>query len=142
MRFLEADFVVRYLTGDDQAKMLACRDLFQRLGRGEAVAMTCEAVITEIEYVLSARAHDGLSAAEIRARLVPILQLKGLRLAHKALYLRALDVYAQFPSLDFEDAVIVAHMECEGIEELYSYVTHFDRVSRVQRLEPERTASS
>ena len=57
MRFLETNIVVRYLTGDDQAKMLACRDLFQRLGRGEEVAMTCEAVITEIVSVLSARAH-------------------------------------------------------------------------------------
>ena len=142
MRFLETNIVVRYLTGDDPAKALACRDLLQRLERGEEVAMTCEAVITEIVYVLSARAHYGLSAAEIRARLVPILQLKGLRLPQKALYVRALDLYAQYPSLDFEDAVIVAHMEREGIEELYSYDTHFDRIPTVQRLEPTRTASS
>ena len=141
MRFLETNIVIRYLTGGDPAKLLACRDLFLRLARGEEVAVTCEAVITEVVYVLSARAHYGLSPAEIRARLVPVIQLKGLRVAHKALYLRALDLYVQYPFLDFEDAVIVAHMEREGIDEVYSYDTDFDRIPTIQRTEPMARSS-
>ena len=53
MRFLDANVFLRCWTGDDQAKAQACYDLFQRLGQGEDEAMTCEAVIAEVVYILS-----------------------------------------------------------------------------------------
>ena len=50
--------------------------------------------------------------------------------------LRGLDVYASFPSLDFEDALAVAHMEQLGISRIVSYDRDFDRVAGVRRTEP------
>ena len=61
--------------------------------------------------------------------------MPGLKLPQRKVYLRALDLYATY-SIDFEDALIVAQMERQGITALYSYDRDFERVPGVTRLEP------
>ena len=137
MRFLDTNIILRYLTHDDDAKAEACYRLFQQVNRGEEELFTCEAVVAEVAYVLSSpRALYRLSHEEIRDRLVPILALRGVRLPQKQLYLRALDIYAFSPVLDFEDALAVAHMEHRGVTEIVSYDRDFDRIVGLQRIEP------
>ena len=137
MKFLDANVILRYLTRDDEAKAQACFALFQRVKQGEEQVLTCEAIITEVVYVLSSpRAPYRLNHEEIRARLLPILALRGLKLPQKRVYLHALDVFASSPFLDFEDALAVAHMERRGIAELLSYDRDFDRVPGFKRVEP------
>ncbi len=137
MRFLDTNVILRYLTRDDEAKAEACYQLFQQVRRGEEELVTCEAIVTEVVYVLSSpRAPYRLSHEEIRARLVPILTLRGLRLQQKRVYLSALDLYASSPFLDFEDALAVAHMERLGVTEIVSYDRDFDRLPTLQRVEP------
>ena len=137
MRFLDTNIIVRYLTRDDEAKAEACYELFQRVQRGEEELFTSEAIVTEVAYVLSSpRAPYRLSHEEIRARLLPILTLRGVRLPQKQVYLRALDLYALYPVLDFEDALAVAHMEHRGLTEIVSYDRDFDRITGLQRVEP------
>ena len=95
MRFLDTNIILRYLTRDDENKAEACYQLFQRVSRGEEDLFTCEAIITEVVYVLSSsRAPYRLSHEEIRERLAPILTIRGLRLPQKRVYIDALDIYA------------------------------------------------
>ena len=137
MRFLDTNVILRYLTRDDEVKAEACYELFQRVSRGEEELFTCEAIVTEVVYVLSsARAGYQLGHEEIRARLLPILTLRGLRIPQKRIYIRALDLHASSNFLDFEDALAVAHMEQQGIEEILTYDRDFDRVNEVSRVEP------
>ena len=137
MRFLDTNVILRYLTRDGRSQGRGLLPAVpERQERGEEL-FTCEAIVTEVVYVLSSpRAGYRLSHDDIRARLVPILSLRGLRLLHKRVYVRALDIYASFPSLDFEDALAVAHIERQGITEIVSYDRDFDRVVQVQRTEP------
>ena len=138
MKFLDTNVILRYLTRDDETKAQACYELFQRVKKGEEELFTCEAIITEVTYVLSSpRAPYQLSHEEIRSRLLPILTLRGLRLPQKSMYLRALDLYASSPFLDFEDALAVAHMEKRGVREILSYDTDFDRIATIARVEPQ-----
>ena len=133
MRFLDTNVILRFLTRDDEEKAAACFRLFQRVQRGDEEILTCEAVVSEVVYVLSSRrAGYGLNREAIRGRLAPILTLRGLRLPQKRVYLRALDIYAASPFLDFEDALAVAHMERQGISEIVSYDRGFDRVAGLQ----------
>lgn len=137
MKFLDANVILRYLTRDDEAKAEACFALFQRVKQGAEEVFTCEAIVAEVVYVLSSpRAPYRLNHEEIRVRLLPILALRGFRLPQKRVYLRALDVFASSPFLDFEDAVAVAHMERRGIRELLSYDRDFDRIPGFKRGEP------
>ena len=137
MKFLDTNVILRYLTRDDEAKAEACYQLFQRVKLGEEELFTCEAVVTEVAYVLSSpRAPYRLSHEEVKARLLPILTLRSLRLPQKRVYLRALDLYASAPFLDFEDALAVVHMEHRGLTEIVSYDRDFDRVAGLRRIEP------
>ena len=136
MRFLDADFFLRYLTRDDEVKADACFRLFQRLKSGEERATTSEVIIAEVVYVLAARALYNLRPDEISARLRPLLAVRGLRVAHKRSCLQALDLYATYPFLDFEDALVVAEMERQGIKTVLSYDRDFDRLEQVSREEP------
>ncbi|MBN1218755.1 MAG: PIN domain-containing protein [Anaerolineae bacterium] len=135
MPFVDTNIFIRYLTKDDPAKAQACFELFQQAAANQVALTTTEAVITEVVYVLSSQKTYGLARADVRARLYPLLSVSGLRLPHRQTYLRALDLYTLYP-LDFEDAVIVAQMERQKINELYSYDQGFDRVASLTRHEP------
>ena len=137
MRFIDTNPFIRYLTRDDMQKAAACHALFQRVQRGEEEIASCEAVFTEIVYILSAPAHYGMARADIRLRVRPLLSMKGLRVPHKQTLLRALDIYAANARFDFEDAVIVAHMERTGATEVLSYDHDFGGAPGVTRVEPE-----
>jgi len=140
MRFLDTNILLRYLVKPasplDAAKQQACAELLQRAKRGQEQFTTCEAVFAEVLYVLCSPRQYQLSHADAAARLRPILALRGLKLPQKRRYQRALDLFATYPFLDIEDALQVAHMEQQEIQELYSYDTDFDRVPGVNRLEP------
>lgn len=68
--------------------------------------------------------------------MMPIISMSGLKMRNKNRYLRALDIFALYSNLDIEDAVTIAHMEAEGIKELLSYDTDFDRKPNIKRIEP------
>lgn len=135
MQFVDTNIFIRHLTRDDPEKAEACFALFQKAERNEVTLTTNEAVIAEVVYVLSSRTLYSLSRGAIRALLYPILSLQGLKLPNRRMYLRALDVYAA-TNLDFEDALIVAHMERLKMSDLVSYDRGFDHVPGVVRLEP------
>ena len=64
------------------------------------------------------------------------LTIAGLKLAQKGTYIRALDLWASYPAVDFEDVLSVAHMERQGLDEILSYDKDFDRIAGVRRFEP------
>jgi len=136
VRFLDANVFLRYLVAGDERKAEACFALFQRVKAGHEVVTTSEVIIAEVCYVLRSRAHYGLTPVDIGARLRPLLTLRGLKLAHKGACVRALDIWASHPRIDFEDALTVAHMERLGLTELFSYDADFDRITNVKRMEP------
>lgn len=135
MQFIDANVIIRYLTRDDPVKAQACFELFKKVERNEVVITTTEAVISEVVYVLASKKHYQLAQDKIRLLLYPILSLKGFKLTNRKMYLRALDLYATY-KVDFEDALIVAHMERQNISELYSYDRGFDKIKSVNRQEP------
>jgi predicted nucleic acid-binding protein len=137
MTFLDTNIILRYLTRDNEAKAQACFALFQRVVEGKETLITTEVVIAEVAYVLASAKNYHLSREDIRARLLPILILRGLHVAQKQVCLRALEIFASSAKLDFEDAFSIAFMEREKVLDIYSYDTDFDRFSHITRQEPE-----
>jgi uncharacterized protein len=140
MRFADTNIFLAYLvkpvSESDQQKSDACRALFQRVIAGEEEITTSESVLAEIVYVLGSPRQYRLPPQDIVSRLKPIIALSGLKIANKRTYLRALDIFAAHPQLDFEDAVSTAIVERMNPAELYSYDRDFDRVDEVTRIEP------
>ncbi len=137
MEFVDTNIFLRFLTGDDPAKAQRCKELLERANRGEVELITSDSVIAEIVFILSSKRLYNQSRSDIRARLYPIISIQGLKLAHRRMYLRALDIYEK-SNLDFEDALTVAQMERQELTELYSYDEDFDKVdgADIARLEP------
>jgi predicted nucleic acid-binding protein len=66
---------------------------------------------------------------------MPIVSLKGLKLPKRAMFLRALDLYAE-NAMDFVNALAIAQMEAWQVTEVYSLDGHFDLVDGIRRIEP------
>ena len=135
MHFIDTNIFIRYLTKDDPDKAQACFELFKQAATNQITLTTIEAVITEVVYVLSSKRTYNLARDEIRARLYPLLSVQGLQLPQRKTYLRALDLYTVH-QIDFEDALIVARMEQQKVNDLYSYDQGFDKISGITRHEP------
>lgn len=133
--FVDANIFLRFLTNDDPVKGSACLALFQQARQRTIELATSESVVAEVVYVLSSPRLYNLDRAEIRDRLYPLLSLPGLKLPDQTLFLRALEIYVSQP-VDFEDALTVAHMQSQGLQEIYSYDRDFDRFPELKRREP------
>ena len=134
MRFLDTNILVRYLTGDDPQKAQASYELLVRVERGEEPVVTTDLVIAETVFVLQSKSYS-LSRDRIRELVEPVIELRGLRLPQKSLYYRVFDLYCQ-KRISFADAYNAAYMASQGLTEIYSYDTDFDRVEGIRRVEP------
>lgn len=132
-RFIDTNIFLRFLTSDLPTQAERCAVLVQRLRDGEEVVSMSPLAVAEIVWTLE-RFYK-LSRAEVAAKVSPLLKLKGLRVANKAVFLRALSLFAE-KNISFTDAYIAVQMERAGVEELYSYDRDFDRVEQVKRIEP------
>ncbi|MBI4312644.1 MAG: type II toxin-antitoxin system VapC family toxin [Chloroflexi bacterium] len=134
-RFLDTSVFIRYLTRDDEAKAQASFALFRRLEGNEETALTSDAVIAEVVFVLQSPRLYRMARDRVRALLEPMVWLRGLRLPNKGLYKQTFDLYCG-TSMSFVDAFSAAYMESQGISEVYSYDTDFDKVTWITRVEP------
>jgi predicted nucleic acid-binding protein len=135
MRFLDANILLRYLTGDHPDHSARAYAFLQRVEAGEIEATITEAVIAEVVHVLSSKVLYNAPRAEIRDRLVATLNLKGMRLRAKGRYIRALDIYAT-TNLDFVDALLVAQVEQTKDAVVVSFDRDYDKIASVTREEP------
>lgn len=134
MQFIDTNVFLRFLTRDDFAKAERVKALLEQAERGEVELTTSESVISELVFVLSSPKLYNVGRERLRQLLLPIVSLRGLKLANRAVFVRALDLYAG-TSMDFIDALAVAHMEARQVTEVYSYDRHFDGVNGIRRLE-------
>ena len=86
-------------------------------------------------YVLSSRRLYNIARAKVWELLTPLVRLPHFRVQNRLSVLRALEIYAS-SNLDFGDALIIASMEQQESQILYSYDTDFDRIQGITRREP------
>jgi len=134
--FVDTDVIIRLLTGDDPDKGAEAAVLFQAVEAGNLSLLAPDTVIADAVYVLSSPRLYNLPRLQIQALLMPLLRLPGFKVRNRQSIIRALELYAS-TRLDFWDALIVASMEQQGSRVLYSYDTHFDHISSVDRRSPK-----
>lgn len=134
-KFIDTNIFIRFFTKDDPQKAARCKELFQTAKEREVALRTTETVVAEVVYILSSPRLYKLKPSRIRDLLLPILALPNLKISLKTEILAALDIYAE-EKIDFEDAILYAQMRARGVEEIYSYDTHFDRLAEIKRREP------
>ncbi len=133
--FLDANIIIRYLTGDNPEQSARAYRLLQQVDEGSVHVTVSEAVVVEVVYVLSSKATYNLPRATVRDRVRAVVEMRGLELQCKRTYLRALQLYAD-TSIDFVDALCIAQMERAGITHIWSFDHRFDRLEGITREEP------
>ena len=133
MRFLDTNIFIRFLTDDVPEKADACEKIFKKAVEKEETLFTTDLVIAEIVWVLES--FYELPKKEIQDKVEKILNTPNLICPHKDLILSALVLYSE-KNIDYIDACNALTLKEKGIEELYSYDKHYDRIDWLTRLEP------
>ncbi len=137
--FLDTNIIIRYVTQDDPDKAERSRELLKKVEAGELTFFASESIVVEIVQVLSSKGLYNQPRATVASHLSAILALTRLKLANKRTILRALDVWVNASaSVDFVDALSVAHMERQHISSIASFDRDFDRFTQIDRYEPPR----
>ncbi len=134
MRFLDTNILICYFSKDDEEKAQKALGLLQRIERGEERAETSLPVIFETVFTLQRRYH--VPRAQIKALLLPILRMRGLRLPSKSLCIAALDIYVE-RNISYVDAFNAVYMRAKRMREIYSWDKDFDAIEGITRIEPE-----
>jgi len=134
MRFIDTNLFIRYFTRDDEEKAQRVLSLLKRVERGEEKITTSSLVIFETIFTL--QSFYQVPKQQVKELMLPILNLKGLKLPGKGLYQQALDNYVK-KNVSFTDAFNATFMLKKGIKELYSYDEDFDKIKGIKRLTPE-----
>ena len=133
MRFLDTNIFIRFLTDDVPEKADACEKIFKKAVEKEETLFTTDLVIAEIVWVLES--FYELPKKEVQDKVEKILNTPNLICPHKDLILSALVLYSE-KNIDYIDACNALTLKEKGIEELYSYDKHYDRIDWITRLEP------
>ncbi|MCL6584091.1 MAG: PIN domain-containing protein [bacterium] len=134
MRFIDTNLFLRYLTRDEEEKAQKILELLKRVEKREEKIITSSLVMFEVIFTLEK--YYKVSREEIKKLLSPLLDLRGLKLSDKEVFKDALVLFAQKKSLPFVDAFNAAWAIKNGIKEIYSYDTDFDKVEGIKRVEP------
>jgi predicted nucleic acid-binding protein len=133
--FVDADVIVRLLTGDDPRKQERAAALFERIEHGELRARTPVTTIADVVYVLSSPRLYAVPRDQVADLLRALVRMPGFLVDSRAAVLGALDLFAE-TSLDFGDALIAASMALAGETIVYSYDRDFDKLPALARQEP------
>ena len=132
--FVDTNVFVRYLTGDDEEKASAFERLLVQAESGKIRLVTSEIVIAELVWVLES--FYKLKPSIITELIRAILNTEGLRIKGSDLIEKTLDIY-ESQKIDFIDAHIIAYMQSNHIETLYSFdKRHLSKVGGIRRIEP------
>lgn len=131
--FLDTNILLRHLTRDvpDQARRATA--YLARVERGEVIVRTTDAVIMETVFTLQRQYK--VAKDRIRALLLPIIALPGIRLTGKRRLIRVFDIYVE-QNVSFIDAFNGVMMRQWGLDTIVSFDQRIDRVPGINRVEP------
>jgi len=134
IRYLDTSVLLRYFLDDDPPRSESARELMRRIDSGNEQVTTCSVVLFEVIFTLQKSAR--LTKAEIRDAITFILDLDGFRFSESHLFVAALELFVE-KNIAFGDAFIAASMIEEGIQEVFSFDSHFERVPGIRRFLPQ-----
>jgi predicted nucleic acid-binding protein len=136
MIVLDTNVIIRHLTRDNADHQARADAFFNRLAAGNITVRLPEAVVVESVQVLESKMLYGAPRDTIRSWLAELIRLHDMVIPNKHLYVRALDVYVDYPRLSFVDALCVAYAERESEPTVLTFDRGFDRVPGLVREEP------
>ena len=132
---IDADVLIRVMTGDDPIKQEAGIRLLARVERGELELALAASTIAEVIFVVTSPALYRFDRESAKVGMLRVVQLAGMRVENRATVLRALELYNTLAT-SFGDAMLAATMERQGSTVVYSYDRGLRRIPGITRSEP------
>lgn len=134
MRFVDTNIFIRFLTNDIPEKTNSCEKIFKKAVEKKTTLFTTHLVIAEIIWVLES--YYELQKKDIQDKVEKILNTPNLICPNKDLILSAIALSSE-KNIDFIDAYNAFIIKDKGIDKIYSYDKHYDRIEWLTRLEPQ-----
>ena len=131
---IDADILVRVMTGDDPVKQAAGIQLLSRVETGELELALAASTVAEVVHVITSPGLYGFDRESAKRGMLRIVHLAGMRVENRLTVLRALDLYSTLAT-SFGDAMLIATMERQGSTIVYSYDRGLTRIPGITRLE-------
>jgi len=131
---IDANLLVRYLTGDDPSKANDVKRLLLKAAQGELRLLIPSIVIAELVWVL--QSFYKLERSEIVPLLNAILHTRGVEVSDKTVVSDAIAIYRD-EAIDFIDAWIVAFAKAAEVRAIYTFDRkHFKGIDGIEMLRP------
>ncbi len=118
MRYIDTNVVLRFLTEEKENLPNELLDFFKNLQNGNVKTKCLDIVFFQIIFVL--KSFYKVEKNRIIKIMEHILSLDGLYIKNKRILERALELWKRHPD-DIIDCYIVANMEQDGENELYTF---------------------
>lgn len=132
-RVIDANIILRFLTNDNPEQAEQCAVLLERIQNNEEQVFLPDLILADVVWTLEKFYQQ--PKERIRELLLPLLNLRGMRLSSKSTARKALEWYVE-KNVDWTDAFTAALMKTKDKREIYSYDRHFDRFENIKRVEP------
>lgn len=134
--FIDANVILRHLTGDDPKQSPNATALIERAVEGTQPLVTTAMVIAEVVWVLES--YYELSASAIKRKVLAILGTPSLEVENRDRVLQAI-VWYEEKNVDFIDAFNAAWMKDHEIEVVHTFdERHFDRFEHIRVKVPSK----
>jgi predicted nucleic acid-binding protein len=127
---VDANVILRFLTGDPPDLAARARGVFDAVERGELTLFVDEIVVAEVVWVLDS--FYDYAPPQIAQVVAELLSHEGLEADDKPGLLAALSIFAD-KNVDFADALLAVHMDRANVQDIFSFDRHFDRLPGVTR---------
>lgn len=130
---LDSNILIDYKDTSAESRHELAENIVYAIDGGDlpTARVTNYVLLESLNWIHERKRHD--IAVDLRNRLS---DSAGFELVHSAQkdFHRAVELFETYEGLAFGDATIVAYMEREGIEYLYSFDDDFDGIESVSRL--------
>jgi len=130
---VDTNVILRFLLNDPPEMAEKAAQVFKAAEKGEVTLVVNMIVIAEAIWVLQSFYKHSIPA--IAKAITDFILSEGILVEDKITLLSALQLY-EIRRIDFIDAWLAAKMQQQGIQQIYSFDEHFDRIAGIQRLEP------
>ena len=104
--WVDANVILRFLTGEPETMARQVLQLMARAERGEVVLFISPLVLAEVIWVL--KSFYKYSMGEIRGTILPLISADGIEVADRDLTVRAIEL-ASDRNVDFINAYLAVH---------------------------------
>ena len=129
---LDTNVIVRFLIGDKNEKFKGVFNFFKSIEQNKIAVELKLIVLFQTIFVL--KSHYKVPKDRMIDAIVRLLKFKGLKIKEKRIVERMLEIWCS-NNIEIVDAYLIASLEKDSQNILYSYDTDFDRFE-INRIEP------